>query len=380
MTGVDIELARVALVSGLVIAALLYQFTGLVSGGAVAGPYLALMALQGDWLDIGGWLVLSLVGVATIRILANTWPLPRAWLFAAGIIVPAAIHSLMAGIAGGGIFEQWTGFLMAGLYVTNGLTAYDAQRQGVARTLLGVAIVGAATVLVVLAVQWGQSTLGVEQSLQSAPTLQDPIIVFSCIIFALALRAGLKLGTAGIIGAVFFVELANVASIVVVVAMAIIGTLIYRLVERALGLTPRQRLYSLLAVGAIVSWFGLFWAQWLGIPGAEQAHLFAVEPLLVIGLMMGEMVRWGIPRMLAGSTMVFLVVLGVAFVVTTYPQWSLAALAVVMGLSALVFAHGAKAVRREWHEAIVGGSSYTGSLGQTTRKGRKSPQRTTKPS
>ena len=77
MTGVDIELARTALVVGLVVAALLYHFFGLVSGGAVAGPYVALMVLHGDWLDIGGWVVLSLTGVLVIRLLANTWPLPR---------------------------------------------------------------------------------------------------------------------------------------------------------------------------------------------------------------------------------------------------------------------------------------------------------------
>lgn len=358
MTGVDIEVARAALVIGLIIAAALYHFTGLVSGGAVTGSYVALMVMGNNWADIAGWVVLSALGVGAIKWAAHTWPLPRNWLFAIGIIVPAGVHSLAVSLASLDVFTEWSTFLVAGLYITNGLTAYDAQRQGISRTALGVAIVAGLTYLVLLPVDWGMSIVRDEPALYSAPTLQDPVVVLAAVLIAMSVRVGLRLGTAGIIGALFFLDMATVASATVVIAMALIGTLIYRAVDRPLGLTPRQRLYSLLAVGAIVSWFGLFWAGYLGIPGAEQAHEFGVEPLLVIGLMMGEMVRYGIPRMLSGSVMVFGLVWLVAWLNGAFPEYGWAVLLGATAIAASFFVVGFGQVKKKWIEALLAGGAW----------------------
>jgi hypothetical protein len=358
VTGVDVEVARAALVIGLVFAALAYHFLGIVSGGAVTGSYLALLLLGGDWIDIMGWAVLSLVGVAAIRITANRWPLPRAWLFGVGIFVPAALHALLVWIADVGWFNQWSDFLVAGLYITNGLTAYDAQRQGIGRTFFGAVLVAVLTYLVMIPVEWGMLTVREGEPLLSAPTLQHPLVVLACVAIALSVRIGLKLGTAGIIGALFFVEMGNLTSAVVVLAFALIGTLIFRLVERALGLTPRQRLYSLMAVGAIVSWFGLFWAEWWGVPGAEIAHGFAVEPLLIIGLMMGEMVRFGIPRMLSGSALVFGLTWLAYYLSVAHPASSAGVLVAALLISLAFMVWGYRNLSREWTFSLRGGNRW----------------------
>ncbi len=47
MAFVDIEVARTALVVGLVLTAVLYHRTRILSGGAVTGSYLALMVMGG---------------------------------------------------------------------------------------------------------------------------------------------------------------------------------------------------------------------------------------------------------------------------------------------------------------------------------------------
>lgn len=358
MTGVDIELARAALVIGLVISALLYNSTRVVSGGAVTGAYVALLALSGHWVTIGGWLVLSALGLLAIKVAAAQWPLPRNWLYAVGIIVPAVVHVIFIGLAGSPMLTDFSTYLAAGLYVTNGLTAYDAQRQGFLRTVGGVAIVAGLTYVVLVPVGWGMDLFSGSARELSAPVLQEPLTVLACIILALAIRSAYHWGTAGIIGALFFVDLLNLASIAVVVVMSVIGTYVYRLVNRTLGLTPRQRHYSILAVGAIVSWFGLFWAEYFNIPGAHVAYDFGVEPLLVIGLMIGETVRYGMPRMLAGTSIVVAVTLGVSLVGTYLPQWHwVAFLAVVVG-STVIFARAFGDVRNRWYAALAGGEQH----------------------
>ncbi|AVG23061.1 poly-gamma-glutamate biosynthesis protein CapC [Pontimonas salivibrio] len=358
MTGVDIEMARAILVIGLVLSAMLYNVSRIASGGIVTGPYLALMVLGEQWLTIAGWVVLSLVGIAAVTWAAKTWPLPRAWLFAIAVLVPAGVHVLLMWLAGAPALSNLSPYLAAGLYVTNGLTAYDAKRQGTLKTFTAAAGVGLITYLVILPLGWALEEVRDRPPLVSAPSLQEPLLVFATIAIALAVRVALGWGSAGIIGALFFVDLLNPTSAIVVVAMALIGAVIYRAVARYVGLSPKQRLYSIMIVSAIASWFGLFWADWWGIPGAEIAQQYAVEPLLVTGLMVSETVRRGIPRMLGGGVLV----VGLTFVA----QWLLAehprgGLFVILGLVALVvwaFGFAAGAMRNTWIRVLRESDHY----------------------
>ena len=348
MTGVDIELARAAIVVGLVIAAMLYNLTRLASGGIVTGPYLALMALSEQWLNIAGWVVLSFVGIAAIRLAARTWPLPRSWIFAIGVIVPAGLHVLLMWLAGAPALSDLSPFLAAGLYITNGLTAYDAERQGILRTFAAASGVALATLAVLLPVQWGLDQVRQSPPLLSAPTLEEPLLVFASIAIALAVRVALGWGTAGIIGALFFVNLLNPTSAVVVIGMVIVGTLVYNRVSKYVGLTPKQRLYSIMIVASIAAWFGLFWADWWGIPGAEIAQQYAVEPLLVTGLMIAETVRRGVPKMLGGSAVVISVTFAAQWLIEGHPRGGLFVVVGVLAISTALVGYAAGELRKNW--------------------------------
>lgn len=358
MAGVEIEVARAALVVGLVITALLYHRTRILSGGAVTGSYLALMILGGQWVTIIGWAVLSLVGLGAISLASRFMPLPRAWLFAIGVAVPATLHSVGVLVAGTPELGAYSAFLAAGLYVTNGLTAYDAKRQGVRRTVLGIGIVVALTLAVIYPVSLAMDRFVDGEQILSGISLDSPLVILVCIFTALAVRLGLRWGTAGIVGSLFLVDLLSLASLAVILGFTIIGTIIYSVIARRLGLTPRERLYSLLAVGAIVSWFGLFWASWLGIPGAEEAEMFAVEPLLVIGLMIGETQRYGLWRMLAGTTIVATMTWLAQTLFLANPGGALWLFVLLCVPAALLMFFANRSMVKDWKAAIIGGDQW----------------------
>lgn len=366
MSGVDIEVARAALVVGLVLTAFLYHRTRVASGGAVTGAYLALMLIGNHWETVIGWALLSLVGLAAIKATAYLWPVPRSWLFSIGILAPATLHVVGLQLAGLPELTNYSTFLAAGLYVTNGLTAYDAQRQGVTKTFAAVALVTGVTMLVTMAVQWGMNQTARPAVTLSEVSLEYPLVVLVCIVTALAVRLGLRWGTAGIVGSLFILEILSIASLLVILVFTLVGTFIYQRVANAFGLTPRERLYSLLAVGAIVAWFGLFWATWLGIPGAGEAERFGVEPLLVIGLMIGESQRVGIPKMLAGTTLVTSVSFIAHALLEANPAGSLwiFALCLTPAIVLMVLAH--RRMTAEWTEAIKGGDRWGNTLHRST--------------
>lgn len=358
MAFVDIEVARTALIVGLVLTALLYQQTRILSGGAVTGSYLALMLMGGYWETIAGWAVLSLIGYWAITLTAHYFPVPRSWLFAIGVAVPTLLHVLGIQLAGLPELDNYSTYLAAGLYITNGLTAYDAKRQGIPKTLLGVAMVTAVTLAVILPVDWAMDRFSSTERVMSEISLDNPVLILICVITALAVRLGLRWGTAGIIGSLFLLELLSVASIAVILAFTLIGTFIYRWVADYLNLTPRERLYSLLAVGGIVSWFGLFWASWLGIPGAAQAEMYGVEPLLVIGLMMGETQRFGIIRMLAGTTLVTAVTWGANYLLVNNPGGVWWVLMVSLVPAAILMVLASRSLVRDWRGAVAAGDRW----------------------
>ena len=358
MAGVDIEVARAALVVGLVITALIYHRTTILSGGAVTGSYLALMVMGGAWDTIAGWAILSLIGYAAISLASQWLPFPRAWLFAIGVIVPAAIHTLGVMAAGIPAFSGLTAFLVAGLYVTNGLTAYDAKRQGILKTVLGVLAVVGLTLAILVPLQWAMDRFARDERILSEVSLDSPLVILLCIVTALAVRLGLRWGTAGIVGSLFLVDLLSLSSLLVILGFTLVGTVIYRAVAKTMGLTPRERLYSLLAVGSIVSWFGLFWASWLGIPGAEAAERFAVEPLLVIGLMIGETQRFGLGRTLGGTAIVGVVTwcAQVLFEANPSGAWWIFVVLLIPATVLMVFA--TRSMVAEWRAAIAGGEVW----------------------
>lgn len=361
MVGLEVEVVRATLVIGLVIGGLVYHFTRVSSGGVVTTPFLSLLVLTGRWADIIGWAVVTLVVIGTIRLIAARWPLPRAWLFYIGVFLATAIHvigmklSTSPAVSGLGSLGL---FLAAGLYVCSGLTAYDAARQGVVRTFVATALVTAATVAVMLVVRHLSQTFGGAQQMVVESPLRDPVLALICVGMAVAMRVGPHWGTAGIIGGVYLLNIASWQSLLVVIAFTLAGASVYRFIADALGLSNKDRFYALMAVGAIASWFGLFWAEYLGIPGSAEVAAFAVEPLIVIGLMIGETVRYGVARTAAGSVVVFAVTATAAWVIENYPDTTALVVAAALAPALGIIAASLVRIRREWAIALQAGDRW----------------------
>ena len=358
MIGLEVEVARAALIIGLVLTAFLSKFTRIITGGAITATYLALLALTDNWLTIGGWVVLSVAGLLAIRFVAERWPMPRRWLFAVGVAVPATLHLVGVLLAGLPQLEGFSDYLAAGLYVTSGLTAYDAQRQGLPRTLVAALGVGAVCYAILLGIQYGLRYFSADIPVITSPVFHDPMAVLACILIALSIRTTLRWGTGGIVGALFFIGMLNVLSTISILVMALVGAWIVKKVDRLMGLTPRQRHFSILIVGGIVSWFGLFWAEWLGIPGVALVNQYSIEPLLVIGLMIGEVTKFGVLRTLGGTSLVIVATLFVSYLGLEFPSYQIVGLVIVAVVSGALAVRGLRDVENDWHSALAGGDEY----------------------
>lgn len=362
MVGLEVEVVRATLVIGIVLSGLVFHFTRLSSGGVVTTPFLAMLVLTGRWHDIAGWAVIALIGVAAIRLVAARWPLPRPWLFYCGVFTTTAIHVI--GIEASGSDTAWSFmgefslFLAAGLYVCSGLTAYDAARQGIFRTFAAAAVVTAVTVAVMQGVRFLTVNFGGPQAMVMQSPLNDPVLAVICVGMAAAMRVGPRWGTAGIIGSLYLLNIASWQSLLVMVVFTLAGAGIYRAIADSLGLSPKERFYALLAVGSIASWFGLFWAQYLGIPGAAEVAAYAVEPLIVIGLMIGETARYGIARTAAGSVVVYAVTAGAAAVIAQRPGATGYVVAAAMAIVAGIIGVSLIRIRREWAIALAAGDKW----------------------
>lgn len=360
MVGLEVEVVRATLVIGIIIGALVYHFTRVSSGGVVTTPLLTMLVMTGRWADILGWALIALAGVGIIRLLALRWPLPRPWLFYTGIFVTTAIHVAGLELSGSSVFSdpRLSLFLASGLYVCSGLTAYDAARQGVVRTFTAAGLVTGITLAVIVPLRYITNTFGGEQQVVTESPLRNPLLALICVGAAVAMRIGPKWGTAGIIGSLYLLNIANVQSMLVVIGFTVAGSLIYRGIADSLGLSKKERLYSLLAVGCIASWFGLFWADYLGIPGAGEVAAYPIEPLIVIGLMIGETVRYGFIRTAAGSAVVFGITAIAADLLANRPETTPVVVAAAMAFVAAVIGVSLIRVRREWKIALEGGDKW----------------------
>lgn len=361
MVGLEVEVVRATLVIGLTISGLVYHFTRVASGGVVTSPFLALLAMTGRWDGIIGWAVIALLGVGAIKLLAMRWPLPRSWLFYFAIFVTTAMHVIGIELAGTDAVAAMGGlglFLTAGLYVCSGLTAYDAMRQGIPRTFVATILVTLAIVAVILPLRYLANSFGGPQPMVVESPLRNPLLALICVGMAVAMRLGPRWGTAGIIGGLYLLNIASWQSILVIVGFALVGSSVYRLLADKLGISHRERLTVLLATGSLVSWFGLFWAGWLGIPGAATVASYPIEPLIVIGLMIGETVRYGLARTAAGSAVVFAVTAAAAWVMERNPGLTVPVVAAAMLLVAVIIAASLVRVRREWTIALRAGDRW----------------------
>lgn len=360
MLELDIEIARATFIIGIGMAAFVYERFRLLSGGTITGSYVAFMLLIGNWPDVLAWVVLTAVGVGVIRLTSYWLPLPKAWLQMIAILVPAGIHVALIELAKLPNFNTVGVLLVAGMYVTNGLTAYDLVGQGFKRTVVAVISVVGLTLAIVLPLRaFMMSIVEDYQPVEHLFVPVDPIVVLVCILAAAAVRLGLGWGTGGIIGGVFFSQILNPESLLVILAFTTVGSLIFRWAAPKFGLTPRQQFHLALMVGGLVSWFGIFWAERAGFSGASTPAQFAIEPLIVVGLIMMESVRHGLPRSIGGLGIVLGFVLLATWLLGDGSAWAIPGfIAIALGAIAICLP-GARKMIQGWRAARAAGEQWT---------------------
>lgn len=367
----ELDLMRMTLIVGVVVAALIYQRTRLLSGGLMTGAYLALLISKGDVGDILGWAILTVVTFVVIKIVTQLIALPKAWLLTIAIVTSAVLHSIAVLLSGGkggnetiflGALEV---VLAGGMYLTPGLTAYDLARQGWLKTLGVLALVSGVTLLVTLGVAGLANLSGPSQPLTTPISvfytdMSFPVVMVICIATAEVMRLAFGLGSGGIIGAVFFVELlaGNFWSFFVIIALVAVTVILTRYANKFLVMTPRQSFQFTFILGSLIAWVGLSIGSLLGIEAAIQANTYALEPLLAVGLISTDVVRFGTRKTVLGKVFVL-----VAVVVTNvvFLQGGLLAVGVIgfeVGLIIALFMVGYIKVIRGWDHARMVGEMY----------------------
>jgi hypothetical protein len=127
-------------------------------------------------------------------------------------------------------------------------------------------------------------------------------------------------------------------------------------------LTPRQRFHVEFLFGALSAWFGLYWGARLGWLPAQEANRYALEPLLVVGLLATDMgrSRSGAIRSVIGLVLATGFVASVLWLATrgdTASASSAAALLIVG--TGLLVAPAVQRLRASWRNAEELGLAVT---------------------
>ncbi|BDU10995.1 hypothetical protein AINA4_09160 [Aurantimicrobium sp. INA4] len=367
----ELDLMRMTLIVGVVIAALIYQKTRLLSGGLMTGAYLALLISKGDTGDILGWAVLTVITFLVIKLVTQLVALPKAWILSIAILTSAVLHSIAVLASGGkggndpiflGALEV---VLAGGMYLTPGLTAYDLARQGWLKTLGVLAMITGVTLGITLGVAGIGNLAGPSQPLTTPLSvfytdLSFPVVMVICIATAEVMRLAFGLGSGGIIGAVFFVELlaGNFWSFFVIIALVAITVILTRYANKFLVMTPRQSFQFTFILGSLIAWIGLSVGSQLGIEAALDANMYALEPLLAVGLISTDVVRFGTGKTTLGKIFVL-----IAVVITNivFLQGGILAVSVIgfeITLIIALYMVGLIKVIRGWDHARMVGEMY----------------------
>ena len=112
-------------------------------------------------------------------------------------------------------------------------------------------------------------------------------------------------------------------------------------------------------VGGLVSWFGIFWAERAGLSGGSTPAQFAIEPLIVVGLVMMESVRHGLPRSIGGRGIVLGIVVASEWLLGAGSAWALPGF-IVLGLTILaIWTPGLIRMVKGWRAARAAGEQWT---------------------
>jgi len=334
---VDIDTERFVAITGIALAFALYTRSRLVTGGTITPAYLIILALNGRFTAIAVTLVVAVVALVLVRaVLLSRVALSRAWLSGSLILTGAVVNALVDLLT-----RQYTApffgveqlVLVLGLYVTPGLIAYDWERQGFWKTNTAIVVVAVATIVLTTPVLWlakrlvpGSSAVVIE-GVGRIPEELWWLASVLAVVSTLLLRFALSWRSAGFVGGLFVFEALTPITFALAVLFAIATMLVVRGLARITVLTPRQRFEVSLVLGALGSWFGLYWFTRIGYEPAIIANGFALEPLLIVGLMASDMARAdsSVPGTIVGTLASAALVGGGVLLASTGPVGLLAA-------------------------------------------------------
>lgn len=313
LLAVDIDTERFVAITGIALAFALYTRTRLVTGGTITPAYFVILALNGRVTAMLVTLLVAVLALALVRVFVlSRFALSRAWLSGSLILTGALLNALVDGLArqfNEPFFGVQQLILVLGLYVTPGLIAYDWERQGIWKTNAAIGVVAASTIVLTTPVLWFAKQLLPGTSavvIQGVGRIPDELWWLASVLAiasTLLLRFGPGWRSAGFIGGLFVFEALTPITFGLAIAFAVATMLMVGGLARITVLTPRQRFQVSLIVGSLASWFGLYWFTRAGYEPAIIANGFALEPLLIVGLMASDMARAesSIPRTILGT-------------------------------------------------------------------------------
>lgn len=369
----DIDTMRFVLVASVVAGALLYARLGVTAAGTLTAAYVVLLVLAREWSTLIGIMAVTATSYLLVRVLATRWfPLTKAWLFIGFVAVSSVLTAVLV------VAFRFTGLValpgsveilvVVGSFVTPGLVAYDLASQGPRDTAWAFALVVGGTLVLTVPVLALANVLTPESStvtVEAAGRIPDGLFwlaAVASVAVAGALRLSFGLHVAGFLGAVFLAEFLTLEAFVTVILSATAAHLACRVLRNHLVLTPRQRFHVEFLFGALVAWFGLYWGARLGWRPAQEANRYALEPLLVVGLLATDMgrTRSGPVRSVVGlvlATAFVSVVLVLATDGTPASATSSAAL-LIIGTGILVTPAVVR-LRASWRNAVKLGLAIT---------------------
>lgn len=365
----DPALFRFLLVVSVAIAFAVYTRFHLVGGGSVAGGYLAILAITGQWQTLLGVALVTVLTLSFLRgVILRVVALPRSAIFVLAVLTGSLITIALLALTP--FIEAISGFvgvsIAFGAFVVPGLISYDVSHQGFPRTMLALGAVAAGTVIICLPAfllmqPLPAGTEDIAPIVERIPPDLLPYGIIAAIVIGGVLRFTLGLRSGGFIGALFIVEFFTITAFVTVLAAALATHVIARVYGRFVVMSPRQRSMFALILGALVAWASLYWASSLGWAPAMEANAYTLSPLLAVGLVAADMGRQNSDalRTVVGTT---LAALGIALGIWLTQTLGLAAgILFLVAVSALI-TPAALTVARSYAAAAASGRERTGTI------------------
>ena len=365
----DPALFRFLLVVSVAIAFAVYTRFHLVGGGSVAGGYLAILAITGQWQTLLGVALVTVITLIVVRgMILRLVALPRPAIFVIAVLTGSLITVVLLALTP--YIEAISGFvgvsIAFGAFVVPGLISYDVSHQGFPRTMLALGAVSAGTVIICLPaflLMQGlpAGTENVAPIIERIPPELLPFGIIAAIVIGGVLRFTLGMRSGGFIGALFIVEFFTVTAFVTVLAAALATHAIARVYDHFVVMSPRQRSMFALILGALIAWASLYWASSLGWAPAMEANAYTLSPLLAVGLIAADMGRQNSDalRTVVGTT---LAALGIALGIWLTQTLGLAAGVIYLVTVTALITPAAITIARSYAAAAASGRERVGTI------------------